>query len=449
LSTRFTKSESDGVSVSTGYEGSNVVEDIEVPPCTIEDVDRVIFNLFNDEIPLYYTHKGDSKRIPVIFATGERFAILRRKRPLRDKSGTLILPLISIMRSGIDQDVSRGLGPGQGGPIIIKQKLSENDAQYQQVINHLNLKNQDNLNTITHFINEDRKIDALPGTVASRRSAAKTPLAALQGNLLEPNLNKNITEIWELPPVKHYNASYEITFWSQYTQQMNNMLSSVMSSYQDNRRRTFRLETPEGYWFVAYVIGSMTPGNNYDDFADNERIVRYSFNIDVPAYLVIPQFPGAPAAIRKYLSAPDVSFDVSSTSAMTSPKKGSVPSGDPGSYMLEDLATVSDPLPGANVGESASANSLMPTNYIRPNGAAVATRDSNQILDGKSAALKPDSESTIGTTRTSDGYIELMTFVTDPFTGVQVNKKVKIKSRNERKGETVLGGVVADNLENL
>ena len=448
MSTRFTKSESDGVSRSTGYEGNNVVEE-EIPSCTIEDVDRTMFNLFNDEIPLYYKHKRDSKRIPVIFATGERFAILRRKRPLRDKSGTLILPLISIMRSGIDQDVSRGMGPGQGGPITIKQKLSEKDPKYQQIINHLNLKNQDNLNTLSHFTNENRKLDSLPGTVASRGTSSKTPLSALQGKLLKPNLNKNITEIWELPPVKHYNATYEITFWAQYTQQMNDMLSTVMSSYQDNRRRTFRLETPEGYWFVAYVIGAMTPGNNYDDFTDNERIVRYSFNIEVPAYLVIPQFPGAPAAIRRYVSAPTISFDVTSTSNLANTRKGAIPSMQPGAYILEDLATESDPLPAGTVAESIVANALIPGNNTRLPGAATATRDSRQILEGKSAELRPEVVSTIGTTKTSDSGTLLMKTVKDPFTGEPIKQVFKIKVRNERKGETVLGGVVADDLENL
>ena len=67
------------------------------------------------------------KRVPVIFATGERFAVLRRKKPLRDKAGALILPLVSIMRTDINQKPDGGMGPGQGGPSIIKKKLSKDD----------------------------------------------------------------------------------------------------------------------------------------------------------------------------------------------------------------------------------------------------------------------------------------------------------------------------------
>ena len=95
MSTRFTKSKTDGVSIPTGYEGNNIPDDLTVPSCTIEDVDRALFNLFNDDLPLIYQQKNETKKIPVIFATGERFAVLRRKRPLRDNQGALILPLIS------------------------------------------------------------------------------------------------------------------------------------------------------------------------------------------------------------------------------------------------------------------------------------------------------------------------------------------------------------------
>lgn len=54
MSTRLDKPNSDGVSRSLGYEGQNVAADEYLPPCTVEDVDRALFNLFNGEIPLFY-----------------------------------------------------------------------------------------------------------------------------------------------------------------------------------------------------------------------------------------------------------------------------------------------------------------------------------------------------------------------------------------------------------
>ena len=34
--------------------GASVGEDVEVPECTIEDVDKALFNFFNKDLDLYY-----------------------------------------------------------------------------------------------------------------------------------------------------------------------------------------------------------------------------------------------------------------------------------------------------------------------------------------------------------------------------------------------------------
>ena len=92
MSTRYDKQSQSPNSIAGGYEGTDT-GDIVIPSCTIEDVDRAVFNLFEKQMPLQYKHRKKTKRIPVIFATGERFAVLRRKRPLKDKNNALILPM--------------------------------------------------------------------------------------------------------------------------------------------------------------------------------------------------------------------------------------------------------------------------------------------------------------------------------------------------------------------
>ena len=48
--------------------GSSRNSDIVVPPCSIEDVDRALFNLFNKDLDLFYNENGkNTKRIPIIF----------------------------------------------------------------------------------------------------------------------------------------------------------------------------------------------------------------------------------------------------------------------------------------------------------------------------------------------------------------------------------------------
>ena len=130
MSTKEDKKISHEGALDSGLEGDSVPLDLELPPCTIEDVDRSLFNLLNEQLPFQYEHKGAQKRVPVIFATGERFAVLRRNEPLRDKSGALILPLISLMRTGINQEPSPSVGPHHRGPVKIRRKIDKSSSIY-------------------------------------------------------------------------------------------------------------------------------------------------------------------------------------------------------------------------------------------------------------------------------------------------------------------------------
>jgi hypothetical protein len=462
LSTRFTKSKSDGVSIPTGYEGNNIPDDLIVPSCTIEDVDRALFNLFNDELPLIYQQKNETKRIPIIFATGERFAVLRRKRPLRDNQGALILPLISIMRTGIEQDIGRGVGPGQGAPITIKKKLGKEDPSYQALVNKLGLQNQDNVAADTHLTGKGstRTIDlnrkptgAKAGTVASRTGPVGPNSAARVGELLDPDIGNNIYEIITMPPVKYFTATYDITFWTQYTVQMNDMITAMMSAYQNNHQRTFRLETEKGYWFVAYVANSLSPGNNFDSFTDEERIVRYNFTVEVPGYVVLPDFPGAQTGLRKFVSAPRISFDVMETHAQVNAiSKGGLPSGYPDSYILQNLSDQDSLIPSDAIGSSAVANTITAAGGSAP-GAAEATADDRSIQDrrGGTAAVRRPVSADVGgyTGRSNQVGTKYIVVQTDPFTGEKIERVMTIKSRVSRKGETVLRGGLIDDLESI
>ena len=311
-----------------------IPEDFDIPNCTIEDVDRSVFNLFEKELPFTYSHKSGSKKVPVIFATGERFAVLRRKKPLRDKSGALILPLISIMRTGISQVPTMGSATNQSAPMTIKRRLSKEDPFYQRLINNQNLKNSD---------------DVQPGPTGNEiptiQSTDETKLVRS-----ESDLSNNIFEFITLVPPRYYTANYEVTFWTQYTSQMNDMMMSMMSLYQSFSQRTFKLSTEKGYWFVAYVSEEFSPNSNFDEFTDEERLVRHSFNIAVPSYLVGSVVPGGQKLLRKSYSATSFSFGIETV--YKEEKKlapAGIQSGRVEDYTLEELRTVDEPLPGQSI----------------------------------------------------------------------------------------------------
>lgn len=387
MSTRATKSSSKNNSVDLGLEGNDVPTDFEVPSCTVEDVDRSLFELFDKQLPFQYKHNDGQRRAPVVYASGERFAVLRRKKPLRDKSGALILPLISIMRTNVQQTHSYQGGISETKPQVVRRRLSEKDPLYQRLINKQGLENSDDLATTGI---------ATSGVLKTRSRAVGS------------NDNRAIYEVITIPPVKYFTATYEVTFWAQYTQQMNDMVSALMHLYQWNPQRTFRLETPKGYWFVGYVGEQLTSGDNFDSFTDDERLVKYSFEVVVPAYQVAPTAPGLQSSVRRFVSSPDIVFELNVGPAPARRVQG-IDSADPDDHVLSDLRTVDEPIPGQSVGptedESTSVEQLKMENV----GGTATDEDNYVIEEGR-----------------------------DPTTGKMKKRKLAVKTRTNRRGETVL-----------
>ena len=68
---------------------------------------------------------------------------------MQDKSGALILPLISITRSSLENTPQKGVSNNQMFPHVIKKRLSKKDLEYRQNKNHEGLDNTLNLNEKT------------------------------------------------------------------------------------------------------------------------------------------------------------------------------------------------------------------------------------------------------------------------------------------------------------
>ncbi len=398
--------------------------EIVIPSCTVEDVDRALFNLFDRDLELQYEKQGETRRVPIVFATGERFALLRRRLPLRDKAGTLILPVISITRSGIEKDVSRGMGTNQQNEIVIKRRISDKDPEYQRLVNRENIQNQSDRATSANYISQINGTadgaGALPGTVATRRKVAASASPPKISNTPE----RGIYEIITIPAPRYFLASYEINIWTQYMQQMNDLLTVILSSGHTNQVQTFRIESPKGYYFVAYLTSGISSGNNFDNFSDDERIVRSSFSMEVVGYIINPSYPGSKQSVKRYYSAPSVSFDIVETRGKINKiPHGGVKSTDPAAFVLNDVMPDDEPAQTALIQERG-------------------------IVDGDPYY---DTTSIGGTAGGKEGITVAREYI-DPVTGLLVKQNLKPLTRNKRSGETVyreqiftdLGSLVID-----
>jgi len=374
--------------LQTGLEPIDIPEAFNIPSCGIEDVDRALFKLFNQDLPFFFEKNGELSRIPCVFAGGERAVILRKKEALRDRQGALILPLVSILRNGIDQTTEhKAIGPGDG-TITLRKRIAPEDREYKRLSNDNGLRNQDNV---------------VGSALSSNTSLSMT--------------NKNVFEIITMPNPKFFKATYEITFWAQYVQQMNNMIEALITSYNIQPARSFRIESDKGYWFVATVESGLSDGNNFDSYVDEERIIKTSLTIEITGYVVNPQYPGAPNPFRRYISAPKVQFETSVDvpPAVTS---SNVPSGNPEDYVFADFDEDGLPLPGRGVAQT----SIVGSDYAVNIGGMLATSDSQgrkMLRNVESKLIQP--------TETVN--------LTDPFTGEP--SKAAVKSKNLSMGESV------------
>lgn len=297
------------------FEGDNPPVDFDFPSIGIEDIDRAVFNLFDEKLNFQTTQKGESKKVPVVFAAGERFALTRRKNPIRDKNNALILPVISIMRGDVD------FSPDLGGKktaisfreqpnYVIKKRLSKRDREYQNIINKQGLMNQDNVSARRNFISNDIVPGnvAQPGTIASRRNGPATSFIANGDKIiLEENLGNNIFEIIEIPYPEFISVSYDVIFWTQYLTQANQMMETLLLSF-EGQGEEITMKTDSGFELVAFFKPPFTNSSNLDNYSDDERIIKHSINFSVPGYILNPKHPGLPNLMRTYTSAPVIDF---------------------------------------------------------------------------------------------------------------------------------------------
>jgi hypothetical protein len=379
--TRFNSGDPNGV--PSGYEGTNVPSDINIPACGIEDVDRAISNAFKDiSLEVSNTTTGNSTKVPIIFAAGEKWAMLKRGKALRDKTNTLILPLITIRRVKLEQDMSKDIeGRGinqQTGQLVVKRRLNSNDRDYQNIINKLGIQNQSNLGQLTPIT-----------TLSTTRDIGKNSndLDIIDGALMAHKLNENVWEIITIPAPQFFSVAYEITFWAQYIQHMNEMTQKFIASYLP-QGNAIRLDTDKGYWFIATVEGnSFVPEDNADNMTNDERFLKCKFTVNVPGYLVATDMPGTPGAVRRTISAPFVVFSVDES---------------------VDVQTVN----GLPADDNRYENADDPT--------AVANHSYMSLFD-----KRKDSKTSLKISK-------------NPFTGINETQYLKIISKNSKNGESIM-----------
>jgi hypothetical protein len=163
-------------------------------------------------------------------------------------------------------------------------------------------------------------------------------------------------------------------------------MEAIMSSYNLNAGQQFRIDSDKPYWFVAFAENAFSMDTSFAESTDNERYVKYTMTFVTNGYIVAPNIMGGKTALRSFLSAPSVSFNVSemSTNMRDYTTTGTIDN-DPDAHIFDDLQSEFDPLPGSGVGINSAQNAL---NVLTNNGGNISNNDIRNIKNVN--AIKPD-----------------------------------------------------------
>ena len=177
--------------------------------------------------------------------------MIRDNKGLRDENGTLILPVIAIRRTNIDRTPGmRALG--QETPFItISKRIHDKTGNIQNLVN-------------------TRKLNGFP-------QLRKSP----------------VFEYLTIPFPDFAVVFYEIVIWTQYQTQMNEILQKIFYNYEHMDSFVMPVEYDgkkrkgNSYYFVGFRDGTVVPQSNVEEFTNQERIIKYSYTIKVPAYFIL------------------------------------------------------------------------------------------------------------------------------------------------------------------
>ena len=217
---------------------------IEFDEVNIFSIDKAVYDWYNTK----HATNIQGRKVPVLFGGWERFAQMQDNKQddnlnrMRDPSGMLILPLISIRRGDVTYNVDRFVfQQADGAPRI---KISERVA-------------------MSNFDANRRVPFDGPHMYSSSRRRSDAP----------------VMEVATVPYPDFVNIPYTITFWSSYVRHANYFNDKI---WQDAYPQDL---TYKGYYFYAF-IDSGTNENNEENYTDEERIIRSSFTMTVDGYIL-------------------------------------------------------------------------------------------------------------------------------------------------------------------
>ena len=229
------------------------LREISIMPSTLETIDRALFKWLDEELNIFSTTNKGWNKVPVIWAGSERAHQLKGDKDVRDSSGVLKLPMITVSRESVVKD------PNSKG-VAWAHIPNKNDAKGGAITTARRIGQMKTANFKNAFSYREFKDYNFP-------------------------TNKKLTvyETITMPTPTYINLMYDIKIRAQYQQQVNEILTPfiVKTGQIDN----FFMEY-DNHKFEGFIQGNFGQGNNIASMSDNERTYQTSISAKILGYLI-------------------------------------------------------------------------------------------------------------------------------------------------------------------
>ena len=236
-------------------------------PSTKETIDYAVYDWINEELNIFANTNKGFKKVPIEWVAAERSYQIKEQKDLRDKTGALIFPIISLERSGMVKDpTKKGMFYGNIDP------LSANPVNGYYKGGSIQIARRIQQNKTATFLNaySGRKYNQTVGNA--------------QINFPDRNpKDKAVYEEISIPMPVYVDVSYKIEIRTEYQQQMNEILQPFITQ---TNGINYAVITKDKHQFELFVQSDLTSDNNITELGDETRIYRTTVGVKVLGYLV-------------------------------------------------------------------------------------------------------------------------------------------------------------------
>ena len=231
--------------------------DVEKFSSTLEDVDFAVFKFVKDRLDLKTSTNKGFKNVPVVWAGSERVHNIKNDDLSRDLVGQMTLPIISIERTSVKKNKESRLIP-------------------HSMVNAVG-DNKGGFLTINKVIKQDKTSNFANADAARRKKQENYPLYRNKEN------EKIVYETITIPIPIYVQVGYKIVLRSEYQEQMNDMLTPIITV--SNAHRRVYIKNDHNI-YEAFIGEDYSLGNNISNYESNERKYETEVTMEVNGYLI-------------------------------------------------------------------------------------------------------------------------------------------------------------------